>query len=257
MPVFLLSLERSTSCFGRVTGKKDEAEGDFLGGSCTDCRHRISCACTFPWYRLKNVFTSVFLRASRILSHGYFRRDAGDPANLMNEIWTCGSFRFNDTRLTQLHRHLARFFPSIFFSVLAERKGRAKARKDVLDETGNEKGGGGCFTENWNSQHGQTVIFAIVRDSIALLARCMSFPRSANIPIVSFRLIYRENKSSRFLNVKSFLYLWVLREFCTFLRLLISRKSVVAKSFNVAQNWSQISAVQRGNCKLVSLDAKI
>lgn len=131
-----------------------------------------------------------------------------------------------------------------FFSPrLAERKERAKARKDVLDETGNEKGGEGCFTENWNSQHGQTVIFAIVRVSIALLARCASFPRSANIPIVSFRPIYRGNKSNRFLNVKSFLYLWILREFCTFLRLLISRKLVFAKSFNAAQNWSQISAV--------------
>lgn len=139
MPVFLLSLERSTSCFGRVTGKKDEAEGDFLGGSCTDCRHRISCACTFPWYRLKNVFTSVFLRASRILSHGYFRRDAGDPANLMNEIWTCGSFRFNDTRLTQLHRHLARFFPSIFSPCWQRGKGEQRRGRMFSTKRGTRK----------------------------------------------------------------------------------------------------------------------
>lgn len=178
----------------------------------------------------ERVFTSISYSFTRLFST---RRRGPSQFNEWNlNLW-----------LVQVQRHashptastLGAFLPFDFFSVLAERKGRAKARKDVLDETGNEKGGEGCFTENWNSQHGQTVIFAIVRDSIALLARCTSFPRSANIPIVSFRLIYRGKKSSRFLNVKSFLYLRMLREFRAFLRLLISRKSVNSRNLSTSR----------------------
>ena len=185
----------------------------------------------------ERVFTSISYSFTRLFSTRRRRPSQFNEWNLNLLVARSGSTTHVSPNCIDTWRVSSLRF---FFFVLAERKGRAKARKDVLDETGNEEGGEGCFTENWNSQHGQTVIFAIVRVSIALLARCTSFPRSANIPIVSFRPIYHGDKSSRFLNAKSFLYLWI---FCTFLRLLTSCKLVFAKSFNVAQNWSQISAV--------------
>lgn len=81
-------------------------------------------------------FTTVFLRASRILSHGYFRRrDAGGPANLMNEIWT-SSRTVQVQRHTFAHRRTSPISLSFVLRFILEHRGHGveETRRDLARE---------------------------------------------------------------------------------------------------------------------------